>query len=332
MMESRTPHIEALMESSSSKLRLIAATAVVGAVFLLSGCLSRQAGPTLPYIRPANSVPMNDPAAVHLASRVESMEAEMRRLRDMIERGQMAGADNGRLKGLQDRVAFIERQLGIERAERAATPPPVNPGQPQGQVWQRIPAAGRPPVAGLPPAGSPPPQGLPPAGSPAAGLPPGMSAPLPGVVDPERPVEIRNSPMTSEEQEYRRAHAAFRKGQTDQAIQDFENFLKQYPKSRFAGSAAYWIGEGLFAQGKFEEAVLQFDRVIKEFPGSNKEVSALLKQGQAFEKMGDARSARIIFEKIIKDYPHTAQARIAGARLKSLPPETSSRPAAQRSV
>lgn len=290
-----------------STLRFVAVTVVIGTVCLLSGCLTRQTGPSLPYIRPANSIPVSDPAALHMASRVESMEAEMRRLRDMIERMQMAGVQNGQLRGLQDRVALIERQLGIEHAERAnAVPPPVPPGQFQGQI---------PATAGMP-AG---------AGSPPVGPPPLNPPPMSG--DGNRPVEIRNAPVSSEEQEYRRAHAAFRKGAIDQAVQDFENFLKQYPKSRFAGSAAYWIGEGLFAQGRFDEAVLQFDRVIKEFPGSNKEVSALLKQGQAFEKMGDARSARIIFEKIVKDYPHTAQARIAGSRLKSLPPEANSRSA-----
>lgn len=294
-------------------LRVIAATAVVGAVFLLSGCLTRQpAGPSLPYVRPANSVPMNDPAALHIASRVESMEAEMRRLRDMIERGGMAGVDDGRLRGLHDRVAFIERQLGIELPERAVVPPnPLLPGQLQGQVPQQIPEAGRSRAEGIPPGA--PQMGLPPAGHPQNAVDQGG-----------RPVEIRNDPLGSEEQEYRRAHAAFRKGAMEQAIQGFESFLKQYPKSRLAGSAVYWIGEGLFAQGRFDEAVLQFDRVIKEFPGSNKEVSALLKQGQSFEKMGDSRSARIIFEKIIKDYPHTAQARIAGGRLKSLPAQSSS--------
>jgi len=73
------------------------------------------------------------------------------------------------------------------------------------------------------------------------------------------------------------------------------------------------------ARGRFDEAVLQFDRVIKEHPGSKKELSALLKQGEAFAKMGEPRSARIIFRKLVTDHPHTAQARVAAAKLKSLP-------------
>jgi len=133
------------------------------------------------------------------------------------------------------------------------------------------------------------------------------------------PVEISNTPLSADEKVYREAYALFKGGSFDQAALQFEDFLKKYPKSQFSADAVYWIGEARFAQGRFDESVLQFDRVIKDFPGSKKELSALLRQGQAFEKMGDSRSARIIFQKLVSDHPHTAQGRVAGGKLKSLP-------------
>ncbi|MBI5248478.1 MAG: hypothetical protein HY912_03190, partial [Desulfomonile tiedjei] len=87
--------------------------ALILVMLCLSGCLTRTAGPTLPYVKPAQSVPNTDPGPVHLAARMEDMDAEMRRLRDMIERSQAVGNERA-VKVLQDRVAFIEKQLGIE--------------------------------------------------------------------------------------------------------------------------------------------------------------------------------------------------------------------------
>ena len=125
-------------------------------------------------------------------------------------------------------------------------------------------------------------------------------------------------PDSAEEKAFKEAYSLLKRS-PEEAIRLFEGFLKKYPKSPLAPDSVYWMAEARFAQSRFDEAVLLFDRVIKEYPGSKKELNALLKQGEAFEKMGDTRSAAIVFEKLVRNYPHTAQARLAGARLKSLP-------------
>ncbi len=273
-----------------------ATTLLIVGILCLPGCLSRTVGPQLPYVKPAYSVPQVNPVPAQIASHVQEMEQELARLRDGIERLQVSGGDQKSVRNLQDRVSFIEQQLGIER-------PPQPQDQKVSAVYPEQPAQrqSRPQS----PAGGPP---ITPAGSP-------QEAP------PTPPVEIRDTPLAPDEQAYRAAYSAFRSGSLDQSVGMFEEFLAKNPKSQLAPNAAYWIGEARFAQGRFDEAVLQFDRVIKEFPGSKKELSALLKQGQAFEKMNDPRSARIIFQRILSDYPHTAQARIAGGKLKALPAE-----------
>lgn len=263
-------------------------------VFCFSGCLSRTAAPQLPYVQPANSVPRVDPAPLQIASRMQDIESELQRLRDNLERLQAKGGDELAVKHLQERVSFIERQLGIEQASM----PPASPGSP-GQSPPRQVAAPVPSAEQAPPARRTVPDTIEDRGS--------------GEVD------VRSTPLSPEEKSYRDAYSTFRNGGHDQAVQMFEDFVKRHPKSEFASSAVYWMGEARFAQGRFDDAVLLFDRVIKEFPGSKKELNSLLKQGESFEKMGDARSARIIFQKIISEYPHTAQGRLASARLKSLP-------------
>lgn len=256
----------------------------------LSGCLTRQTGPSLPYVKPATSVNQPDAIPLHLAARMQDMEAEMQRLRDLLERLQASGAAEKDVKGLQERVAFIEKQLGIESSAAGGKPNMgrnPGPGSP-GQMRSDSPNAERPAAAT-------------------------------GAQTQPSSVEILSAPLQPEEKAYRDAYGAFKSGAIEQSLTLFEDFLNRYPKSEFAANAVYWMGEARFSQGHFDEAVLQFDRVIKEFPGSKKELSSMLRQGQAFEKMGDNRSAKIIFQKILTDYPHTAQARVASARVKSLP-------------
>jgi tol-pal system protein YbgF len=262
----------------------------------LSGCVTRATGPDLPYVKPAYSMPNPnpDPASLHMSSRLQDLEVEMQRLRDMLERlrAQPSPGTEETISHLQERVAFIERQLGVEApAETSASPAASQtPEQrPQAEPKQASQAAAKP------------------------------SAPAPAM-DGEAPVEIvDNNAPSPEEKQYRDAYNLLRRGSVDQSVSLFDEFLKKYPKSRWAADAVYWTGEARFAAGRFDEAVLQFDRVIKEFPGSRKEINALLKQGLAFEKMGDRRSAKIIFQKLVQEKPHTAQARVAAGRLKSLP-------------
>jgi len=215
---------------------------------------------------------------------MEDMDQELQRLRGMVEQMQTSSANEGALKDLQERVAFIERQLGLE-------PPPssVKPAPATRQTVQPL------------------------------HVPDGRVQSSPSPTQPPQQVQITGAPLDPEEKAYRDAYLLVRRGSFNEAVPPLEQFIKDHPKSRFASDALYWLGEAFFAQGRHDEAVLQFDRVIKEFPGSKKELSALLRQGEAFEKMGDLQSARVIFDKLMKEQPHSPQARMAKNKLKDLP-------------
>jgi len=226
-------------------------------------------------------------------SKIQDMEAELRKMRDSLERLEANGGDSS-IKDLQDRISQIERQLGIDSQKSQSSGPEgsqktssANSTADTMNKSENI--KGRKASTAASP-----------------------------IDQSDEVTEVRNMPLTPDEKAYRAAYATFKSGALENAVSQFQDFVKRNPKSQFAPNAVYWIGEIRLEQGRFEEAVLLFDRVIKEYPGSKKELSAQLKQGQAFEKMGDNRSAKIIFQKIVKNYPHTAHGRIAAARLKSL--------------
>ncbi|MEJ2716206.1 MAG: tol-pal system protein YbgF [Deltaproteobacteria bacterium] len=240
-------------------------------------------------MKPAHTVPDVDQGRIRIVSRMEDLEAELQRLRGMVERLQGSAGDEVAIKNLEERVSFIERQLGIEAPKSTSSqshPSRVPPPPPQIARRERQPSV-RPQIS-------------------------------PSVPSGDQRVEIRNTPIPDDERAYREAYLLVRRGSLNEAVPLLEAFVKNHPKSRYAPDAVYWLGECLYGQGRYDEAVLQFDRVIKEYKGSKKELSALLKQGQAFTKMGDAKSARIIFQQLINEHPHTAQARIARANLKAL--------------
>lgn len=278
----RRPQASRWLSVASLVLILLAGVA-------LSGCLRRSGQPDLPYVKPAHTVPEVDQSRVRIVSRMEDLETELQNLRAMLERLQGSARDEVAIRNLEERVSFIESQLGIEA--------PVNPSEP-------------PRPSRVPPS---PAQTGRHESQPSA--PPRISASVPS--DDQR-VEIRNAPISDDEKAYREAYLLVKRGSLNEAVPILEAFIKNYPKSRYTSDAIYWLGESLYGQRRYDEAVLQFDRVIKEYRGSKKELSALLKQGQAFAKMGDAASARIIFQQLIKEHPHTAQARIAKAKLKAL--------------
>jgi tol-pal system protein YbgF len=271
--------------------RVASLVLVILAGVALSGCLKRSGQPDLPYVRPAYTVPEVDEGRVRIVSRMEEMEAELRNLRGMIERLQGSAQDEVAIRNLEERVSFIERQLGIEAPppSKRDMPPPSRVPPPAPQIGRRETQPSAPPPLNNP-----------------------------NVPSDRQRVEIHNAPIPADEKAYREAYLLVRRGSLKEATPLLEAFIKNYPKSPLASDAVYWLGETLYGQGRYDEAVLQFDRVIKEYKGSKKELSAYLKQGEAFAKMGDAKSARIIFQQLINEYPHTAQARIAKAKLKAL--------------
>jgi tol-pal system protein YbgF len=130
----------------------------------------------------------------------------------------------------------------------------------------------------------------------------------------EPSAEVKADPKDA----YNACYKLFKDGQYAKAREDFQKFLKQYPKTAYSGSAQFWIGETWYVEEKYEKAIVEYEKVIKGFPTSDKVPYALLKQGMSFQKLGDNSSAKIVYQQIIKKYPQTNQAKVARARLSEL--------------
>jgi len=124
----------------------------------------------------------------------------------------------------------------------------------------------------------------------------------------------------TEDEVYQSAKQAYDQGDFEAAREGFENLIKQYPTSKNADNAQFWIGEIYYQEKWYEKAILEYQKVIENYPKGNKVQASLLKQGFAFLNLGDTSNARLILSELIKKYPKSNEANIAKRKLKGLAP------------
>jgi tol-pal system protein YbgF len=122
----------------------------------------------------------------------------------------------------------------------------------------------------------------------------------------------------SEDAIYKSAKQAFDRGEYESARENFQKLIKQYPKSKNADNAQFWIGEIYYHEKWYEKAILEYQKVIETYPKGNKVQASLLKQGFSFFNLGDKANARLIFTELIKKYPKSNEAKIAKKKLKGI--------------
>jgi len=126
--------------------------------------------------------------------------------------------------------------------------------------------------------------------------------------------EVKDSPQLL----YASAKRLFDKGDYDNALDQFQEFIRKYPGSENADNAQFWIGEIYYHQKWYEKAIVEYQKVIEKYPNGNKVAGALLKQGFAFLKLKQKTNARLILTELITKFPHSAEAKIAKKKLKRM--------------
>jgi tol-pal system protein YbgF len=114
---------------------------------------------------------------------------------------------------------------------------------------------------------------------------------------------------------YESAYRNYIKGDYQEAISGYEDYLKIQPDSPLSPNAVYWIGECYAAMGKSQEAVNKFQELLTKYPNSNKRPTALYKMGVIYEEAGDKKTSAYYYNKVINDYPNSPEATLAQDRL-----------------
>jgi len=134
----------------------------------------------------------------------------------------------------------------------------------------------------------------------------------------ETPQTPLPNPSLSPQVVYNMAYTDYLKGNFDLAIQGFNLYIEQFPKSPLSDNALYWIGECHFSLREYIQAIEQFNTLILDYPDGDKVPAAYLKKGISLAELGKKEEALLVFKLLITKYPLEEETKIAQQKIKEL--------------
>lgn len=218
-------------------------------------------------------------ATAELVARVDSSDAQIRRLRTLAEENQVKLDDlSAHLESLKD---ILFRNLQITPAPSVSVTPGAAAALPAPEVGQ-----------------------------------PAVLTPAPAEI-PE-PAEAPRADYGDPRLHYQNAHALSKDQDYDAAIREFDLFLERYPNDPLAANAQFWKAKCLVDQGKDAAAIEELQRVYISYPTSSKAPQAMNMEAKAALRLNQAARARALWQKVIDDYPISMAADEAKAALANM--------------
>jgi tol-pal system protein YbgF len=117
---------------------------------------------------------------------------------------------------------------------------------------------------------------------------------------------------------YDDAVADFRKGDFIAASASLGDFVRRYPKSGYANTALFWLGNAQYANREYKEAIRNFSVLYVSAPNHTRAPEAMLSVANCQWELKDIKAARKTFEDVIKMYPQSEASNAARERLIKL--------------
>lgn len=117
---------------------------------------------------------------------------------------------------------------------------------------------------------------------------------------------------------YDRSFQRFKEKDFDGALERFSEFLTQYPTSKLAPNAQYWIGECYFGKNEYGRAIAAYEQVKAIDPASEKVPAALFKKGLAYLALKDRKKASAALTQVVEVFPKSPEAGKAREKLAQL--------------
>ena len=146
-----------------------------------------------------------------------------------------------------------------------------------------------------------------------------VSPATPGTSPPSAAPPAAVAGATADEtRAYEAAQLLRRNGNYQGAINSFQSFLGQYPKSPLAHRAQYWIGDSYFNLRDYKNAVSSQQKLIATYPDSASAPDAMLNIASSQAELGDGVSARRTMDALVARYPASEAAEKAKRRITTL--------------
>lgn len=117
---------------------------------------------------------------------------------------------------------------------------------------------------------------------------------------------------------YDEAMATLRKGDFAAAATAFLAFQKRYPKSGYADSVTFWLGNAQYGKREYREAMASFRAYGAAVPDSPRAPEALLSLANCQVELKDGKGARKTLDDLVRLYPKSEAAQAGRDRLAAL--------------
>lgn len=143
----------------------------------------------------------------------------------------------------------------------------------------------------------------------------------PDLLPPKAPLTLRVYPGAKVL--YKGAFKSYTKRNYQQAIEQFEEFLRRYPNDQDADNSQFWIGQSFFRLGDYLQAEHAFRKVLKNYPHGDtrrgyKTPDSILMLGKIYQTRGKPIKARSYFQEIRRKYPSSRSAVKAEKELQAM--------------
>ena len=98
----------------------------------------------------------------------------------------------------------------------------------------------------------------------------------------------------------------FYEGEYDRAIQKFQRVISDFPKSKWADTALYFLGESYFKKGDCLSAIDVYKVFLREYPDSSYLDQCYYSLAYCYYKKNDFVNAILNLDKVLKDFPSSS--------------------------
>ena len=102
---------------------------------------------------------------------------------------------------------------------------------------------------------------------------------------------------------YQYAQTLYKSGNTSEAINEFRNLQRKFPRSEYADKSLYIVGWIYFQQNNYNEAITNYRNVLRQYPSSSLGPTIFYSIGDAYFNLAEYDSAIASYQKVMSDYP-----------------------------
>jgi len=110
------------------------------------------------------------------------------------------------------------------------------------------------------------------------------------------------------EEMYRQIYLDFSRMEYEIALEESEEFLREYPGDPMTEEVRFVRGECYLELDKDHDALQEFSTILQDYPRGRKTPAVLLRMAITYDRTGDSELAQGVADRLLREYPDSEEA------------------------